>query len=522
MSISMIRAQNPQGVVHSGGDLATKAAALDTQIGDQVRALNRMKESWFGSAANSAVATAYRNIQQQHRQHELLKARADVLEGDGSRMVALRDVLLTWVQIASSLLDVSDAGVVTPRPPNDTAPWVAIAVTYTKIIQQLVERFLIADTQLAANLASIARGDIPGNDPKHVPGYGFGVDADGFNNEQLTFHQEMAGFGDPRTGEGGVGVPNTDLSIMGMTPDGRMFTVQGDTGVGMNPDTGGGPGSRPADGGGNNSIIYWKMDEHGKWVVDDVVKDPFPSQVGPDGKTDISTIPTSTFNVGDTMYASVMNVHHWNGPPDKRPPGESGWVTRSSELWRSTDNGKTWIKTDASWHNDADTANNPFQVQSFAPADDGYVYMYGTGDGRTNDGLHVARVPEQYVTDTTKYEYWNGTSFDQNQAEGTSPAILQTPQGVTGVGEPNIHFYENKALLTFNDESGGVYTSSSTDGGLTWTDPTRVVSQGGAYGVFQSPFSGGDSIGATLSLWNPYGTALYEIANQDTRNLGAY
>ncbi|AFM18972.1 hypothetical protein Mycch_4258 [Mycolicibacterium chubuense NBB4] len=521
MSISMIRAQNPQGVVDAGTELSGKAAALDGLIGEQVRAVNRLRQSWFGRAANAAVARAYRDIQRQHLQHELIQARADALSAGGAGMVAGRSVVLAWVAIARSMFDVSDAGVVTPRPPNDTAPWVAIAACYTTIIQQLIQTFLHLDGQLAGTLAAIARGDIPGNDPAPAGGFGPGIDPDGFNNGQLTFHQQMAGFGDAETGAGGVGVPNTDLSIMGMTPDGRMFTIQGDTGVGMNPDTNGGPGARPPDG-GNNSILYWKMDEHGKWVVDEVVKNPFPSQLGPGGKADISTIPTSTFNVGDTMYASVMNVDHWNGPPGQRPPGESGWVSRSSELWKSSDNGRTWARTSAVWRNDVDAPNNPFQVQSFAPADDGYVYMYGTADGRTNDGLHMARVPAQYVGDTSQYEYWNGTAFDHNQAQNSSPAVVQTPSGVSGIGEPNVHFYDNKVLLTFNDENGGVYTSSSTDGGVSWTDPTRVVSRGGVYGVFQSPFSGGDSIGATLSLWNPYGTALYEIENQDTRNLGAY
>ena len=44
MSISVIRAQNPQEVVYAGGDLATKASALDELVGEQVRALNQLKQ----------------------------------------------------------------------------------------------------------------------------------------------------------------------------------------------------------------------------------------------------------------------------------------------------------------------------------------------------------------------------------------------------------------------------------------------------------------------------------------------
>ena len=229
----------------------------------------RQKQDWSGSAANAAVAAAYRNIQHQHWQHEKLAALANAMKSGGGTLVAVRDVLLAWVDIASTLFDVSDAGVVTPRPPNDTAPWVAIAASYTKIIQQLIESFVTTDQTVSTGISAINAGWLPGNNP--LPG---NIDPDSLNSEQLKWMQSLAGSGDPDTGEGGVGVPNTDLSIMGMTPDGRLFTIQGDTGVGMGET--GGPGLRPAEGGHNN-IIFWRMDEHGKWVVDEVVNDPFPN-----------------------------------------------------------------------------------------------------------------------------------------------------------------------------------------------------------------------------------------------------
>lgn len=380
MSISVIRAQNPQEVVYAGGDLATKASALDELVGEQVRALNQLKQDWSGSAANAAVAAAYRNIQHQHWQHEKLAALANAMKSGGGTLVAVRDVLLAWVDIASTLFDVSDAGVVTPRPPNDTAPWVAIAASYTKIIQQLIESFVTTDQTVSTGISAINAGWLPGNNP--LPG---NIDPDSLNSEQLKWMQSLAGSGYPDTGEGGVGVPNTDLSIMGMTPDGRLFTIQGDTGVGMGET--GGPGPRPAEGGHNN-IIFWRMDEHGKWVVDEVVNDPFPNTPGrlPKQAEDISTIPTSTFNNGDSMYTSVMNVKNWD---------DGTWQTRSSQLYKSTD-------------------------------------------------------------------------------------------------------------------------------GVTWSPPQLVTAQPGAYGVFQSPLSGGDSIDASISLWKPYGTHLVQIQNSDTRGLGAY
>lgn len=505
MTISMIRAQNPQGVVTDGYLLTLRADDLDEAIGVQVRALGTLEGSWHGEAANVARARAYRNIQSQHRLHEILAALANAMQSGGGALVTLRQSLLSWVDSVTATFDVSDAGVVSPRPPNNTAAWVAIAATFTKLIQQSIAAFLTADKQLAGNLRSVAAGHVPGNDPVPMTGITPPVDPDSLNNPQLTWQQSLAGAGNPYSGAGGAGVPNTDLSVMGMTPDGRLFTIQGDTSRGIDPSTDGGPGVNrlPEDRGGKNNIAFWKMDEHGKWVPDEVVNAPFRT----DG---VSTIPTSAFNVGDTMYTSVMDVDNWQN---------NTWQTRSSQLWKSTDGGRTWTQAGPVWQNTGRT--NPFQVQSFAPRDDGYVYMYGTSDGRENDGLHVARVPVGAVEDPTRYQYWNGSGFAANQAANGSPSVVSAPAAATDIGEPSVHFYDNKALLTFADDTGKIYTSSSADG-ITWTTPQLVADQPGAYGVFQSPLSGGSSVDVSLSQWNPYGTNIYQIQNSDTRNLGAY
>lgn len=516
LSILKIRGTNPLTLVDGGRDLKRKAEGLDELIGKQVHAVQELEQEWKGKAANAARGQAYRNIERQHRFHEITDAMATAMIAGGQVLATLRDVLLNWVSTVSQMFNVADDGVVTTRPPRTGGAWENIAAAFTKCTQNMIKAFMDQDQNLANSLKTIADGNTPGNNPQHVPGFTPGIDPDSFNNGQIGFEQTMAGFGDPNTGEGGVGVPNTDLSIMGMTPDGRLFTIQGDTGKGMNQATkDGGPGVRPSrdeGGGGNNNIIYWKMDEHGKWVVDEVVKDPFKPELDKNGDAlDISTIPTSTFNVGDTMYASVMNVKNWNN---------NTWQTRSADLWQSTDGGKTW-KVAATWPNN-DKFNSPFQVQSFALSQDGQtVYMYGTQDGRTNDGLHAAQVPVEKITDRSAYKYWDGSSFTGHDPNA-SPPMIKTPPGVSGIGEPNVHFYENKVLLTFNDVSGGIYTSSSVDGQTGWTPTTKVVDQDGAYGAFQSPFSGGDSIDSTLSLWNRYGTALYQIENSDTKNLGAY
>ncbi|PRC43456.1 hypothetical protein C6A85_000000105270, partial [Mycobacterium sp. ITM-2017-0098] len=90
MSIAMIREQHPQGVVNAGHLQQTKAGALDREIGEQVRALNRMTDSWFGSAANAAVSAAYRSLQRQYLEHEKLAALATAMTSGGENLCALR------------------------------------------------------------------------------------------------------------------------------------------------------------------------------------------------------------------------------------------------------------------------------------------------------------------------------------------------------------------------------------------------------------------------------------------------
>ncbi|PRC60157.1 hypothetical protein C6A85_19760, partial [Mycobacterium sp. ITM-2017-0098] len=85
---------------------------------------------------NAAVSAAYRSLQRQYLEHEKLAALATAMTSGGENLCALRTVLPAWVDCAAGMFDVSDAGVVTPRPPNDTAPWISVAATFTKIIQQ--------------------------------------------------------------------------------------------------------------------------------------------------------------------------------------------------------------------------------------------------------------------------------------------------------------------------------------------------------------------------------------------------
>jgi hypothetical protein len=71
LSILKIRGTNPLTLVDRGRDLKRKAEELDELIGKQVHAVQELEQEWKGKAANAARGQAYRNIERQHRFHEI-------------------------------------------------------------------------------------------------------------------------------------------------------------------------------------------------------------------------------------------------------------------------------------------------------------------------------------------------------------------------------------------------------------------------------------------------------------------
>lgn len=171
MSILKIRGTNPLTVVDGGRDLQRKAQDLDELIGKQVHAVQELEQDWKGKAANAARGQAYRNIEHQHRFHEIIDAMANAMIAGGQTLATLRDALLNWVSTVSQMFNVADDGVVTTRPPRTGGAWDNIAATFTKCTHNMIKAFMDQDQNLANSLKTIAGGNTPGNNPKPVPGF---------------------------------------------------------------------------------------------------------------------------------------------------------------------------------------------------------------------------------------------------------------------------------------------------------------------------------------------------------------
>ncbi|MBJ7384357.1 MAG: DUF4185 domain-containing protein, partial [Mycolicibacterium sp.] len=111
------------------------------------------------------------------------------------------------------------------------------------------------------------------------------------------------------------------------------------------------------------------------------------------------SVPTPGTQFGATQYLSFMSVKQW---------GAAGqWTTNYSAIAYSEDNGENWYVAPQSVRmNDSWSGNANFQQAAFVRPGDGYVYSYGTPNGRQG-AAYISRVAERDILDVSKYEYYS-------------------------------------------------------------------------------------------------------------------
>src|SRR5262249_38902678 len=97
------------------------------------------------------------------------------------------------------------------------------------------------------------------------------------------------------------------------------------------------------------------------------------------------SIPTPGTKFGATQVMSFMAVQQW---------GSAGsWTTSYSALATSVDNGESWqVAPQTVRYNQWGTGNQNFQQMAMVRPGDGFVYVYGTPNGRQGSA-YVSRVP---------------------------------------------------------------------------------------------------------------------------------
>ncbi len=246
----------------------------------------------------------------------------------------------------------------------------------------------------------------------------------------------------------------------------------------------------------------------------------------PTGVTLIPTagisVPTPGTQFGATQYVSFMSVKQW---------GAAGqWSTNYSAIAYSEDNGENWYISPKSVRNNFG-GNANFQQAALVRPGDGFVYSYGTPNGRQGQA-YISRVAEADILDVTKYEYYSKGSkggifgigaykagWYRNDPGKASP-VFGRETGACGVGKAGNQVSEmsvpyNKQLGKYvalhGDQFNNVIlrTSDRPEGG--WSAPTVLMGQqgGGIYAPMMHPWSPstlgtGTELYFNLSVWNDY------------------
>jgi len=210
-------------------------------------------------------------------------------------------------------------------------------------------------------------------------------------------------------------------------------------------------------------------------------------------------IPTAGISVGRTQYLNFMSIKSWDA--------NGAWSTNFSAIAMSPDNGENWgvyprtIRT-------PEGGNENFQQGAFVRPGDGYVYSFGTPAGR-GGSVYLTRVPQGFVPDLTKYEYWNssGSWVPRNPAAATP--VFPGPVGEMSA-QYNTYLKQYLALYCNGMNDVVLRTAPAPQG--PWGPEQLLVSSfsipGGIYAPFLHPWSTGKELYFNLSLWSAYNVML--------------
>ncbi|MEV4342206.1 DUF4185 domain-containing protein [Streptomyces sp. NPDC049590] len=301
----------------------------------------------------------------------------------------------------------------------------------------------------------------------------------------------------------------TDLGVPVRTPDGRLLFVFGDTFE--HARAGGGWWRSPV-------ALYGKtvpLTKRVQWTG--AVGGEHAQQLWAyehDNPQFSTVLPTDVITIGGTIYLHVMV---------NKPYPNVVWT----EIWRSDDSGATWTHTGAKFP--ADLHGGLFQMLTWGLGDDGYVYVYSTGNQRDKP-IILHRVPRGRITDPGAYEPWGRR--DGAWGWGNSP----TPVLEGRFGELCLRPLGGKWALTWFNQGDyridGIIADHPTSN--LSTARREILIHGGAwgheddahvaqlYGGYIIPGSTLDDLHLSVSQWNNDGKVNwpYHVMQFRVRGLG--
>ena len=237
------------------------------------------------------------------------------------------------------------------------------------------------------------------------------------------------------------------------------------------------------------------------------------------------SIPTPGTEFGVTQYMSFMSVTQWGAPGQ--------WATNYSALAYSTDNGENWtVAPQSVRYNQPWSGNQNFQQSAFVRPGDGYVYVYGTPNGRQG-AAYVSRVAEKDILDLSKYDYYSAGSpgwfglgatpegWYKNDPGKATPVFGQDT-GACGVGNPGNQVSEmsvqynkslNKYVVLYGDQFNNIVMRTSDTPQGTWSSAKVLMAQqnGGIYAPMMHPWSPSTTGTGTDLYWNLSLSSSYNV-----------
>ncbi|KIQ18992.1 DUF4185 domain-containing protein [Rhodococcus sp. MEB064] len=229
-------------------------------------------------------------------------------------------------------------------------------------------------------------------------------------------------------------------------------------------------------------------------------------------EVEATTIPTAAIAIDGVQYLNYMSVQSWGAP--------GRWVTNFSAIAVSRDNGQTWATDPLTIRVNkgvtipgvaqVNEANGRFQMNAYAKGRDGFLYQFGTPNGRFGAAF-VARVKPADILDLTKYEYATGDpAAPWSTKVEDSKKVVQEPVSELSVAWND---YLQKYVMLYGDETqGSIVARTAVNPEGPWSGPTTLLGRGetvgGIYAPYIHPKSSGSDLYFTASRWSDYNVML--------------
>jgi len=226
---------------------------------------------------------------------------------------------------------------------------------------------------------------------------------------------------------------------------------------------------------------------------------------------EMTSIPTAGISIGNTQYINYMSVRAWGAPGQ--------WDTNFSAIALSRNNGQTWATDTNTIRVNADVTipgipqthqdNSKFQMNAYARGNDGYIYQYGTPNGRFGSA-YLARFRPENILDVSEYEYFTNNAAQRWSTQFGNLANV-APQPVSELSVAwNAHL-QRYVMLHTSDRAGGLVMRTSEMPEGPWSAPKLLAPAkglGGIYAPYIHPSSSGKYLYYTASVWKHYNVML--------------